>query len=99
MSNPNVAGTSYKTVVEDYDAAIDFTPWLTAGDTIDSVVVTCHQGTTDTSATMIGDVTHTDTTAVFEVKGGEAGKRYVISAIATTAQTDVWEAILYLVVS
>jgi hypothetical protein len=98
--NPNVVGTLYKHPSETFDVSVDFSNWLTTGDTVASGTVTCYQGTTDVSSTLIGNVTDDDDDEVaFVLKAGTAGACYLITVTAATAQSDVWVAEIYLIVN
>ena len=81
MSCNSQSATKKKYPNELLDYTIDFSDWLTEGDTIES-------GTWDyvTSGLTQEDATITDTSISVWVSGGVAGGRYPITGTATTAQ-------------
>jgi hypothetical protein len=100
MSNPNLLGTLYKLPTETYHPSVDFSEWLAAGDTVTSATVTCAYGATDYSSSMIATVTDdNDDHVTWELKAGTAGQTYLITVTATTTNSDVWVALLNLVVN
>lgn len=86
--------------VKDYD--IDYSPWLLPiSDTLDEVVpkVECLTDPSDTSLVCThDDVLTTTTRAKFWVRGGTAGNRYKLTALATTVEGRVDESELIFVV-
>lgn len=98
--NPNLVGTLYKAPAETFDVSVDFSAWLTTGDTITSGTVTCYRDTTDNTTAMIAGATDdNDDEITFQVKAGTAGYQYLITVTATTTETDVWVAELNLIVT
>lgn len=70
--------------IKDYD--IDYAPWLLPmSDTLDAVDVTivCIDDPTDTTL-VCDEVLHTTVVAKFWVRGGTAGRRYKLTANAST---------------
>ena len=86
--------------VKDYD--IDYSPWLLPiGDTLDEVVPTVECLTDPDDTTLIcgvNDVLTTTTRAKFWVRGGTAGNRYKLTALAYTVEGRVDESELIFVV-
>jgi len=97
--DPNLVTVVAKRVREDFDYALDMTPWLSAGDTVASAAATCYLGAVDHSGTMIGAVSNTTTTVTFQVKAGTAGNTYVVAVQVTTTAGDVFEPYLELIVN
>ena len=99
-ADPCLLGTLYKDSSETYHPSVDFSAWLATNDTISSATVTCKQGATDNSSTMVASVTDdNDDEVTWELKAGTAGQMYSIEVTATTANADVWVAKLNLVVN
>jgi hypothetical protein len=99
--NPNLLGTVYKAPTETFDVGVDFSEWLTVGDTVSSGTVTCYLESTNASATLIGAVTddNDDEVSFVLLAAGTSGATYVITVTATTAQSDVFVAKLNLVIT
>lgn len=99
-SNPNVVTTFYKTAIETMDLSVDFSNWLTVGDTVSTHSVLAYEGTTDVTTTLIASSTDdNDDQVSFQIQAGTAGTTYKILVRATTTQADVFEALIYCVVN
>ena len=100
MTNINRIGTIYKLPTEHFTIGVDFSEWLATDDTVASGTSTIAYGVTDTSSSMISDVTDdNDDHVTFTLYGGTATYVYEITVTATTAAADVFVAQLTCIVN
>jgi hypothetical protein len=100
MSSSNIVGYIYKAPAEEFSFDVDFSPWMTDGDTIASHSVAVIRGVTDYATTMVAASSDdSDDQVTVTIQGGTARYHYSIEITVTTVAGDVWLAIVYLTVN